>query len=543
MKKWAVLSLLSASMFIIVIDTTIMNVSISALVTDLNTTVGGVQSAISIYALVMASFILIGGKLADIMGKKRTFIAGLVIFGIGTSIASFSQSLGMLIFGWSLLEGLGSAMMMPNTQTLLRDEYEGKDRATAYGIISAVGAVGAAVGPIVGGFLTTFYTWRWAFRLEVIIVIIVLVFSGYIKKDVLPDKRPRFDYLGAVLNILGWSLIVLGILLIQDYGVWIAKQPFVIGNLEIAPFGLSIVPFMVGIGTLSIILLFKWERRLEEQEGEGLFKPSLLRIPGLSAGIAVRFSQMAITAAFLFIFPLLLQLSFEATAMETGIALIPFSIALLITAIAGARLSARFRAKRIIQVGFITATAGLLTMQLTIQPQASPDDLASGALFGAGLGLIASQILNLILSSVKAKDTAETAGLNGTFEQLGNAMGVALVGTIMLVSLTAGMERGINASTVIPEEDKAAAVAGLETSVDLVSNSQLDASMDAAGVDEIVQDDVIAIYSVERTQAFKAGVSLLIFVALVGLTLTTGLSDRKLVDAEEPAEEKGETTG
>jgi MFS family permease len=538
-KKWAVLGLLSAAMFIIVIDTTIMNVSISALVEDLNTTVGGVQAAISIYALVMASFILIGGKLADIVGKKRTFITGLIIFGVGTTMASFSQTLGMLIIGWSILEGLGSALMMPNIQTLLRDEYEGKDRAFSYGIIGAVAAVGAAVGPIVGGFLTTFASWRWAFRLEVLIVILVLVFSGYIKKDVLPDRRPRFDFLGALLNVVGWAFIVLGILLGGTYGFWLAKQPFVIGDLEIAPFGLSIVPFMIGFGTLVIMLLFRWERRLEEKGGDGLFRPSLFRIKGLPSGFAVRFTQMAITAAFLFIFPLMLQLSFEFTAMETGIALVPFSLALLITAIVGARLSARFKAKRIIQVGFVIAIAGLITMQATIQPEASPTDLASGALFGAGLGLIASQILNLILSSVKPGDTAETAGLNGTFEQLGNAIGVALVGTIMLVTLSAGLQAGIESSTVIPEDDKAPLSAAVKESVELVSNSQLEVGLEAAAADESVKAEVIDIYGLSRTQAFKAGIAFLIFLALGGLILTGGLSDRKLV-GEESEEDIGE---
>ncbi|MDH3674132.1 MAG: MFS transporter [Anaerolineae bacterium] len=532
MKKWAVLSLLSAAMFIIVIDTTIMNVSISALVEDLNTTVGGVQAAISIYALVMASFILIGGKLADIVGKKRTFIIGLIIFGIGTTTASFSQGLGLLIIGWSILEGLGSALMMPNVQTLLRDEYEGKDRAFSYGIIGAVGAVGAAVGPIVGGFLTTFASWRWAFRLEVLIVILVLVFSGYIKPDVVPERRPKFDYLGALLNILGWVLIVLAILLGGSYGFWLAKQPFVIGDLEIAPFGLSIVPFMIGAGVLVIMLLFRWERRLEEKDGDGLFRPSLFRIPGLPSGFAVRFTQMAITAAFLFIFPLLLQLSFEFTAMETGVALVPFSIALLITAIVGARLSARFKAKRIIQVGFIIAIIGLITMEATIQPESTPADLATGALFGAGLGLIASQILNLILSSVKPADTAETAGLNGTFEQLGNSLGVALVGTIMLVSLSTGLQEGIDRSAVIPGDDKAVLSAAVEESVELVSNTQLAQGLEDAGVDETVEAEVIDIYGVARTQAFKAGIAFLIFVALGGLILTGGLSNRKLVGEE-----------
>ena len=244
MKKWGALITLSLAMFIIVIDTTIMNVSISALVEDLNTTVSGIQAAISIYALVMAAFILIGGKLADIVGKKRIFIIGLIIYGAGTTIASFSQNLATLIVGWSILEGIGGALMIPNIQTILRGEYEGEDLAFSYGIIGAVGAVGAAVGPIVGGFFTTFFSWRWAFRTELLIVIVVLVLSRYISRDRLPEQRPSFDFVGAILSILGWSTIVFGILLAQSYGLFLAKQPFVIGNFEIAKVNPGSVQFL-----------------------------------------------------------------------------------------------------------------------------------------------------------------------------------------------------------------------------------------------------------------------------------------------------------
>jgi MFS family permease len=544
MKKWSVLIILSMAILIIVIDTTIMNVSISALVEDLNTTVGGVQAAISIYALVMASFMLIGGKLADILGKKRTFLIGIVIFGIGTGIASFSTSLAMLIFGWALLEGLGSALMMPNTQTLLRDAYDGKDRAFAYGIISAVGAVGAAAGPIVGGFLTTYYSWRWAFRLEVLIVIIVLIFSGSIAKDQLAGKRPKFDLVGALLSIAGWSTIVLGILMGGQYGFWMAKQPLIIGELEIAPFGLSVVPFFIGFGAIMIMLLFRWERHLEQMGEDALFKPSLFQKAGLQAGFSVRFMQMAITAAFLFTFPLLMQLSFEFTAMETGVALIPFSVALLFTAILGARLSSRFRAKRIIQVGFVLAIAGLLSILASIQPNIKPSDLALGALFGAGVGLIASQILNLVLSSVGPADTPETTGLNGTFEQLGNSIGVALVGTMMLATVTAAIEKGVTDSNDFSSQEKAAIVQSLDAGIELMSNSQLNQDMEASGIDASTQETVLNIYADARTKGFKSGIAFLVFVAIIGLILSSGLADRKLVSTDEEAvterEEEGE---
>lgn len=529
MKRWSVLIILSMAMFIIVIDTTIMNVSISALVNDLDTTVTGVQSAISIYALVMASFILIGGKLADILGKKRTFLIGVLIFGIGTGTASFSTSLGMLIFGWSLLEGLGSALMMPNIQVLLRDEYEGADRATAYGIISAVGAVGAAVGPIVGGFLTTYYSWRWAFRMEVVIVVLVLLLSRVIAKDVLPARRPRFDYLGALLSIVGWAAIVLGILLIQSHGLWTAKKPFEIGQLAFAPFGISVVPFLVGFGAIVVMLLFRWERHMESTDGDGLFRPSILGAAGLKSGISVRFVQMAITSAYLFTAPLLMQLTFEFTAMETGVALIPFSLALLIAALIGARLSSRYSAKRIIQVGFVLSILGLIALQVTVKPEMAARDLATGSLFGVGVGLIASQILNLILSSVTPGQTPETTGLNGTFEQLGNAIGVALVGTMMLVSLNTGIEQRVVASEAIPVEIERDLIQAVDEGVQLVSSSQLEVGLEAAGVGAEVKDELLDIYAISRTEAFKAGIAFLTFLAIVGLIFTSGLSDRKLV--------------
>lgn len=534
MKKWTVLSLLSAAMFIMVIDTTIMNVSISALVEDLDTTVSGIQSAISIYALVMASFMLIGGKMADILGKKHVFIIGLIVYGVGTTTASLSQTLGMLIIGWSILEGLGAAMMMPHIQTLLRETYDGADRAKAYSIIGAVGAIGAALGPIVGGFLTTYASWRWAFRLELVIVIVVLVYRNRLPADQLPAIKPKFDYLGGVLSVVGWSSIVLGILLGQTYGFWFAKQPLVVGNLELAPAGLSVVPFIVGFGLLMIMLLFRWERRLEAKKGDGLFKPSLFSISGLTSGFGVRLLQMGVMAGFLFTFPLLLQLSFNYTAIETGLALMPFSLALLVAALVAARLSAKITAKRIIQAGFLITILGLLMLEVTIQPGISATDLATGILFGVGLGLILPQTLNLVLSLVSANDTPETAGLNGTFEQLGNAIGVALVGAMMLVALNFGLETGIEASTTIPSEDKAALVAAVEEGVQLMSSAQLDANLEAAGIDEAVQEELLVIYDETRIEAFKSGVAFLLFMALMGLVLSLGLPNRKLVGEDIP---------
>ncbi len=535
MQKWGALATVALAMFIIVIDTTIMNVSISVLVVDLNTTVTGVQAAISIYALVMAAFILIGARLSDIIGTKRTFIIGLVIYSVGTTLASFSTSLPWLIVSWSVLEGLGAALMLPTMQVLLRKQYDGANLAFSYGVISAVGAVGAAVGPIVGGYFTTFIGWEWAFRTELVIALIVLILSRTLMPDKLPEKRPSFDYVGGLLSVVGWASIVFGVLLAQKYGIFMAEEPFVIGSLEIAPFGLSISPVMIGLGFLVIMLLFRWERKLEDNDGDGLFRPSILKRAGLKTSIAVRFLQLAITAGFLYIIPLMLQLSFDYTAMETGLALMPFSLSLLVMAILGSRLSSRFSANRIIIVGFILSIAGLSSIGASIQPDAGPEDLILGGLFGIGLGLIASQLLNLVLSSVEPDETAEAAGINGTFEQLGNAIGVALIGTIMLVALTNSLSDEINGSTVIPADDKAPLIESAEEGVQLVSDTQLEEGLDQAGADDVISGEVGEIYADSRTQAAKAGIGLLTFFALVALVLSLWLPKRKLVE-EVPAQ-------
>jgi MFS family permease len=426
--------------------------------------------------------------------------------------------------------------MIPNIQTILRSEYEGQDLAFAYGMIGAVGAVGAAVGPIVGGFFTTYFSWRWAFRTELLIVIIVLILSRSLRKDQLLEQRPRFDFLGAILSVLGWSTIVFGILLSQRYGLFLAKEPFVIGRFEIAPLGLSISSILLGIGAILIILLLAWERHQEATGADGLFKPSIFETPGITAGFATRFMQVGITAAFLYIFPLLLQLSFEFTAMQTGLALMPFSISMLVLAIVGARLSDRFFAHQIIRVGWIFATAGLGALGASIQPGATFTDLALGGLFGMGVGLIASQILNLILSSVDRQQTAETAGLSSTFEQLGNSIAVALVGTVMLTTLASGLAQGINDSAVLPEESKAPLVIAAEEGVQLMSDSQFEQGLEEVDADSAMADELQGIYGESRTAAFQAGVALLIFAALLGLVLTISLPKRKLVDIQEQEE-------
>ncbi len=532
--KWGILALMSMSMFIIVIDTTIMNVSISALVADLNTSVTGIQSAISIYGLVMAAFILIGAKMADIIGKKRAFTLGIILFGIGTGTASISNSLGTLIIGWSIIEGLGSSLMMPNIQTILRDNYKGKGLAFAYGIIGAVGAIGVAVGPIVGGFLTSYYSWRWAFRLELAIVVFVLLMIGTIKKDVLPKIKPKFDFAGAFLSSIGLASVVLGILAAQNHGWFWAKQPIMIGSNEFAPFGLSITPLLMGFGFMLLMGLFSWEAHLEEKGEPGLFKPSLFKVVVLRTALNVRFIQMMFMAGFMFVFPLYLQLTHGLSAIDTGLALMPNSIALLITAILGTKLGTKFTSKRIIQSGLVLSIIGFFIMATTVNADTTLEGAFPGTIvLGFGIGLIVSQIVNLELSSVKGEDVAEASGLDGVFQQLGNSIGVAVIGSILISSLVFGMQTAIdNQREYLPEDIRIEINNKLEIGVDLVDDATVHKNLVDYGLSDEMATEITQDYANSRTDAFGAGMAFLGFLSGLALLLTIRMPNVKLLKSD-----------
>ncbi len=529
MKRWGVVIVLSLSMFIIVIDTTIMNVSIAALVEDLDTTVQGIQAAISLYALVMAAFMLPAGKLSDILGKKRTFSIGVILFGVGTFTASISQNLAVLIIGWSVIEGLGSALMLPTLQNILRSSYEGQERALGYAILGGVAAAGAALGPLMGGFLTTYYSWRWAFRLEVIIVVIVLALRYLIPRDLVTGKRSRLDVGGVVLNATGMTLIVLGVLLSSSFGWVVAKKPLVVGNLEIAPFGLSFTPFLVGAGVLVVIAFFQFEERRRLEGRDVLLDPAIFDSREFRSGVIGRFIQLMVQAALLYSLPLFMLLYLEMNSFETGLSLMPFSIGIIALSIGGTRLATRWRPSAIIQAGFVLAAAGLVVIVLQLDPAMSSSALFVGSIIaGAGFGLIVSQIVNLLLSTVRPETVAEATGVSSTAEQLGNAIGVALIGSIMLNTLNSTIARTVTASSALSAEVKSAAIAAAERDIPLMSSTQVEALL--VGLDPATRDELVSIYNQAHLTAFAAALLFLALMAAVGFLVGRRLPTMQLVD-------------
>ena len=526
---------MSLGMFVVVLDNTIMNVSISALVEDLNTTATGVQAAISLNALMMAAFVLMGGKMAAIIGMKKTFMVGTLIYIAGSTLASFSNNLAVFILGWCVIQGFGAAMMLPNVNTIIRANLAGGARARAYGTLTGINGLGMAVGPIVGGFLTTYASWRWAFRLEVLTLIIVVLLSGVIPKDKLGKTRPKLDVVGVILQGSAMVFLVVGLLLIADYGLLMAKQPLVIAGYEIAPFGLSIVPFLWAIGIICLLAFTRWERRVERLGGDVLVDLSLFKIKDYVKGLDVRFIHIAIFMGATFAVPLFLQVTYGLNAFQTGFVLLALSAGLMLTATMGARRGLQYLPKQKVMWGFLVVILGLLGMMLYVYVGDDPWGLIPGLfIFGLGLGLVASQIVNLILSAVSKEQTPEASGVTSTLETLGGSVGTALVGTVLVVALTAGITNMVAASEVLPPETKTDVEAALHDSVEVVSNKVI---VEGVSEEPALELEIVRIYDEARQNAFEVTLLFMAFVSLVAYILARDLPEKRLV--EEPAMSDG----
>jgi MFS family permease len=527
----ALVMVMALGTFVVVLDNTIMNVSISALVQDLGTTVSGVQAAIALNALMMAAFVLMGGRLADIIGMKRTFFAGAVIYIIGSLLASFSNSLTIFILGWCAIQGFGAALMLPNVNTIIRANVTGSGRAQAYGLMAGINAVATAVGPIIGGFLTTFFSWRWAFRLEVFILIFVLLSRSVVPKDSLAKVRPKLDTVGVAWQAAAMVFLVLGTLLISDYGLLIAKQPLKIAGFEFAPLGLSVVPFLWGIGLFCLSRFVKWERAGAEAKRNTLVDLNLFKIKDFVRGLNVRFLQVALIAGTTFSVPLYLQVTFGLSAFRTGFILLGLTAGLLTTALGGARKGLNYLPKQKIEWGFLTCIFGLLIMMITMFVIKDPWWLLPGLFtYGAGLGLIASQIVNLVMSAVDSKQTAEASGITSTLETLGSSVGTAIIGTILVVSLTNGIGRLVNSSTVFSDADKTQITSHLSKSVEIVSTDAVAGQIKQSGANK---NEAIRIYDQARKNAFIITLLFMAVTSAASYGLARGLPARpaRAVDA------------
>ena len=478
MRRWLPLVILAAAQFVMVLDSSVMNVSISQIVDDLDTTVTGVQGAITMYTLVMAAFMLVGAKLGDIWGRDRAFGIGLAVYGLGSLTTALSPNLTVLLFGWSLIEGLGAVLVIPAIAALTAANYEGKDRAFAYGIIGGVAGAAIAVGPVIGGFVTTYFSWRYVFVGEVVIVIAILIVRNRMHKAARPEHPPKLDVGGAALSAVGLGLIVFGILQSSSWGwVWPLDAP-TIGGHEITPLGFSLVPFLIVGGVLLLWCFGIWEERQARLGRDALLDRALLKIESLRAGLSTLMSQQLVLMGTFFVLPVYLQVVLGFDAFETGKRLLPMSVAMLAAALTGPKLVTRLPPRAIVRIGLLAMSLAAFVMVSTIDVTLNDTGFKlSLALFGIGAGLLMSQLGNVIMSSAPPEKTNEAGGLQGTAQNLGASLGTALIGSVLLTGLLTGFNDRIAENPALSESTKTQISAATEKGIEIVTTEQVHAAV------------------------------------------------------------------
>ena len=449
-RKWGTLAVLSLALAIILIDSTLLNVALKTLIVDLHTTLQKLQWVISAYSLILAAMTVTGGRMGDLFGRKRMFIAGAITFVAGAVVASMAHSFGVLLLGESIIEGIGAALMMPATASLLVACYKGHDRALAFGIWGAVAAAATAIGPIVGGFLTTHYSWRWGFRINVVVVAILLAGSPFVKDERALEQK-QIDWLGVFLSSIGLFLVVFGIIESESYG-WIrARKPFPLwqpGSVSI-----SLVSLLAGIVVVALFAIWEW--RFEARGGLPVVSMRLFANRQFVSGAGVTGVMMLAQNGVIFTLPVFLQSVRNLDALHTGLTLFPMSLMILIVSPSAAQLTKRIPHKRLVQAGLIVNAAAILILRFSIDVNVQLAWLIPGlALYGVGLGLVLSQINNLTLSAVDVKSAGEASGVTNTFRQVGISLGTAIIGAILISTILAGLEGAVDRSSSVPQQTK-----------------------------------------------------------------------------------------
>lgn len=450
--KWLPMIVLSLALMIIIIDTTVLNVSLKTIVNDLGTNIQGIQWVITAYALTLAALTITGGRLGDLYGRRKMFMYGAVIFAIGSFITSISHSVGMMIVGESVVEGVGAALMMPATASLIVANYKGKDRAIAFGIWGGVAGAASALGPILGGYLTTNYSWRWAFRINIFVAIALLLGAVLIGESREHLKKSKLDVVGVILSAAGLLAFVFGIIESSSFGWMKALQPYALFGHDFAPLSLSIAPIAMVVGIILLALFAWWEKYVESRGKVPLVSLHMFKNKQFMSGSMVVALLSLGMVGLIFALPVFLQSVQNLDALHTGLALLPLSIMVLIAAPASAFLTKFITTKRLIQVGLLIAVAGSVVLHYAITPDATSATLAPGLmLFGLGIGFVMAQASNITLSAVSVEESGEASGINNTLRQVGSSFGSAIIGAVLLASLASNLTSGVTNSPVIPD--------------------------------------------------------------------------------------------
>jgi MFS family permease len=525
--------MLASAQFVMVLDTSVMNVAISQIVDDLDTTIQGVQTAITMYTLVMAAFMLLGAKLGDILGRNRAFAIGLAIYGAGSLTTALSPNLAVLLVGWSGIEGFGAVLVIPAIAALTAVSYEGRDRALAYALLGGVAAIAVAAGPLIGGWVTTEFTWRYVFAAETVVVILILLLRGRIPRAPAALRRPQLDIGGVALSAGGLGLVVFAVLRSSVWGFVKPRNPPTINGTEIMPLGFSPVPFLVLAGLALLGAFVVWEQRRARLGRDQLLDPTLLRVAQLRAGLWTLLSQQLVLMGCFFVIPVYLQVVLGLDAFETGKRLLPLSSAMLVFALLGPRIAARRSPRTVAQLGLVAVSVGAIVMLATLDVTLNDTGFKVAlALIGAGGGLLASQLGNVIMSSVAPDKSSEGGGLQGTAQNLGSSLGTAIIGAVLLSSLATGFSQRILENPDVPAAARKTIAANTEQGIDIVPVKDAEKAAVEGGLTPNQAEAVGNDYGEAQLEALRLALGAVALAALLSLWSTRRLPVHSLAEGE-----------
>jgi EmrB/QacA subfamily drug resistance transporter len=446
---------LSLALLIAIIDVTLVNVTLPSIRAEFNASLRDLEWITAIYALVFAAFMITWGRVGDDSGRRRILIAGITTFILGSLVTGLSNGIGIMLLGRAI-QGFGAAMSSPSTLSILTTTFRGRMRGIAFGIWGATAAAAGALGPLLGGFLTTYASWRWAFLINLPIGIAVIAGAlRFISETRDTNRTHRMDFLGVILSSLGLALVVFGLIEGQAYG-WIQpKQTFSFGSWHWPSANVAMTPVVFAFAAICLVTFVRHELNIEREGGEPLFDFTLLD------HLAFRYGLMTVAVValgefgILFIFSIYLQTVRGLSAFQTGLLFLPFAIANFISAPIAGVLSSRFGPKWVVTAGMLSESTAILTLSRTLSTD-TPfwHFVPIFLLYGAGVGLAISQLTNVTLSDVPPPKVGIASGANNTVRQVGAAIGIAILGAVLTYQIASTGKTELQANAVIPADVK-----------------------------------------------------------------------------------------
>jgi EmrB/QacA subfamily drug resistance transporter len=513
-RRWITLVIVITSIFIVVLDNSVLNVAIPTILRDFHTTLPSLEWVVTGYALTFASLLIIGGRLGDLYGHRRVFVIGAFLFGTGSLIAALSQGVSELIVGEAVIEGVGAALMMPATLAILTRTFTGRERSTAFAAWGATAGTAAGFGPVVGGFLTTNYSWRWAFGINVIIAPLAIAGAmAFMNKGEPSPNRPRIDLPGAVLAASAMFLLMFGLTEGGTYGWSTPIKDFSVAGAVIWPAtrAVSVTPLVFAASAALFFMFYRFEQAREQAGGDPLFEFGQLRHKAFRYGLLTSVILAMGQFGLIFALPIFLQDAKHLSAQDNGLWMLPMGIFIIMGAQIGGRLTRKVGVTPVVRMGLVLETVGLALLAFSITPHVSFWALLRAfVLFGFGVGFASSQLTNVVLYEIDREKSGVASGANTTVRQLGGGLGAAAIGSFLTAQTVHQAIRVVSATKELPNTIRKQAITQLHT---LGPNYQPTANIDPGSAAVLRRDLAEAISKATRPGLFFA--SGLVFLGAV----------------------------